>query len=87
MTDIPALLDRLATEPDDAGWSELWSALRHQGTSYSASHAALPRLADLAGRPEPLYASQAVVLAGAIVADGGSPWRTGLLPRRAATPP
>lgn len=69
--DIPALLDRLATEPDDAGWSELWSALCHQGTTYPASYAALPRLADLAGRPEPLYSSQAVVLAGAIVADGG----------------
>ncbi|CAL9487545.1 hypothetical protein SUDANB95_03149 [Actinosynnema sp. ALI-1.44] len=65
------MLDRLATEPDDAGWSELWSALRHQGTTYPAGRAALPRLADLAGRPEPLYASQAVVLAGAIVADGG----------------
>ncbi|GAA0221248.1 hypothetical protein GCM10010492_19210 [Saccharothrix mutabilis subsp. mutabilis] len=69
--DIPALLDRLATEPDDAGWSDLWSALCHQGTTYPASRAALPRLADLAGRPEPVYAAQAVVLAGAIVADGG----------------
>ncbi len=67
--DIPALLDRLATDPDDAGWSDLWSALCHQGTTYPASYAALPRLADLAGRPEPIYAGQAVALAGAIVAD------------------
>lgn len=46
-------------------WSELWSALCHQGTSYTASYAALPRLAEMASL-------DAVLLAAGIVADGGA---------------
>ncbi|KOX34236.1 hypothetical protein ADK67_04335 [Saccharothrix sp. NRRL B-16348] len=69
--DVPPLLDRLATDPDDGTWSELWSSLCHQGSTYSASYAALPRLADLARDLDEPHATQAVTLAGAIVAGGG----------------
>ncbi|MEV6239040.1 hypothetical protein [Lentzea sp. NPDC051838] len=62
--DIPGLLDRVAKANDEEAWSELWSALCHQGTSYPASYAALPHLARIDD-------VQAVVLAGGIVADGG----------------
>ena len=62
--DIPALLDRAAADDQEA-WSELWSALCHQGTSYTASYAALPRLAEMAN-------VDAVLLAAGIVADGGA---------------
>ncbi|NKE59970.1 hypothetical protein FXN61_25490 [Lentzea sp. PSKA42] len=62
--DIPGLLDRVATSNDSEAWDELWSALCHQGTTYPASYAALPHLAGIDD-------VMAVVLAGAIVADGG----------------
>ena len=46
--DIPALLRRLAEEPDsDEGgdpWYTLWSALAHQGDVYPASFAAVPHI-------------------------------------------
>jgi hypothetical protein len=61
--DIPALLDRAAANDQEA-WSQLWSALCHQGSSYTASYAALPHLAEM---PH----VDAVVLAAGIVADGG----------------
>jgi hypothetical protein len=39
--DIPALLDGAGSEPTDEVLGELWSRLRHQGTVYTASYAAL----------------------------------------------
>lgn len=73
--DIPALFARLGGTEDDAVWSELWSALCHQGSVYEASWAALPVLADIArGRAqgEPF---QAVILAGAITGYEADPRR------------
>ncbi|USX55366.1 hypothetical protein [Lentzea sp. HUAS12] len=61
--DVPALLDRAAAGDQEA-WSELWSRLCHQGTSYPASYAALPHLAAMNN-------ADAVLLAAGIVADGG----------------
>ncbi|QSR27709.1 hypothetical protein CFH99_18965 [Nocardioides aromaticivorans] len=44
---VEALLTR-GDSDDAATWEELWSRLCHQGTAYTASYAALPRLAGLA---------------------------------------
>lgn len=62
--DIPALLDRIASEPNAERWSNLWSALCHQGSVYSASFAALPWLADVAGSDDREQAVSALNLAG-----------------------
>jgi hypothetical protein len=46
--DVPELLERFREQPDDEDWDELWSCLCHQYTTYSATYAALPHLADIA---------------------------------------
>ncbi|MEW1638495.1 hypothetical protein AB0469_31115 [Streptomyces sp. NPDC093801] len=66
--DMPALLEQTASEPSPERWSDLWSALCHQGSVYSASFAALPWLADVAGSDDREQAVSALNLAGAIVA-------------------
>ncbi|WP_043465138.1 hypothetical protein [Kitasatospora sp. MBT66] len=67
--DIPALLDRIEADPSDGHWSALWSALCHQGSVYSASFAALPRLTAIAATAaDPKEQVNAVQLAAAIVA-------------------
>ncbi|MER5278836.1 hypothetical protein ABT025_24220 [Streptomyces sp. NPDC002809] len=66
--DIPALLDRIASDPASGHWSDLWSALCHQGSVYSASFAALPWLAGMAGTDDRDQAVSALTLAGAIMA-------------------
>lgn len=55
-TDVPPLLEQLATLPDAAGetepWFSLWSALAHQGDVYDASFAAVPHVVQaLASAP------------------------------------
>ncbi|MFE4696871.1 hypothetical protein ACFRIC_07225 [Streptomyces sp. NPDC056738] len=65
--DIPALFERLGTEPNDEVWSDLWSRLCHQGSVYSASFAALAPLADLGGEAGK-DGDNALLLAGAIAA-------------------
>ncbi|MFB7477129.1 hypothetical protein [Kitasatospora sp. NPDC056184] len=69
--DIPDLLDRLVSAPDDDLWSDLWSALCHQGTVYPASFAALPWLAGRAGCGDREQEVNALLLAGAILAGAG----------------
>ncbi|MFF7991408.1 hypothetical protein ACFZDG_16650 [Kitasatospora xanthocidica] len=69
--DIPALLGRIAAEPNAELWSDLWSALCHQGSVYSASFAALPWLTGTAESGNREQAVNALVLAGAIVAGTG----------------
>jgi hypothetical protein len=54
--DIPDLLVRAETESrggnePGSAWFELWSALSHQGDSYSASYAAVPFLIKIAQLP------------------------------------
>ncbi|MFJ2785501.1 MULTISPECIES: hypothetical protein [unclassified Streptomyces] len=71
--DIPALLARIAPEPDSGLWNDLWSALCHQGSVYSASFAALPWLADMAENEDRGQAVNALGLAGAIMAGAGQP--------------
>lgn len=66
--DMPTLLGRIAREPEPELWSDLWSALCHQGSVYSASFAALPWLADVAGSDDHEQAVNALTLAGAIMA-------------------
>ncbi|MET9540555.1 hypothetical protein ABZY16_24080 [Streptomyces sp. NPDC006553] len=66
--DIPALLAHIASEPTPELWSDLWSALCHQGSVYSASFAALPWLADMAETEDRGQAVNALGLAGAIMA-------------------
>ncbi|GAA1539142.1 hypothetical protein GCM10009730_55400 [Streptomyces albidochromogenes] len=65
--DIPALFERLGTEPNDEAWSDLWSRLCHQGSVYPASFAALALLAGL-GSEAGKDGDNALLLAGAIVA-------------------
>jgi len=55
-TDVPRLLEQLATLPDSGGerqpWFSLWSALAHQGDVYDASFAAVPHVVQaLASAP------------------------------------
>ncbi|MFJ6136817.1 hypothetical protein [Kitasatospora sp. NPDC092286] len=69
--DIPPLLDRIAAEPSAELWHDLWSALCHQGSVYSASFAALPWLAGTAESRNREQAVNALVLAGAITAGAG----------------
>ncbi|MFJ9589270.1 hypothetical protein [Streptomyces acidicola] len=69
--DIPALLDRIASEPSSELWNDLWSSLCHQGSVYSASFAALPWLAGTAGSDDREQAVSALTLAGAIMAGAG----------------
>lgn len=73
--DIPGLFARLGGIEDDAVWTELWSALCHQGSVYEASWAALPVLADIARGGSPGAPFQAVILAGAITGDEADPRR------------
>lgn len=54
--DIPILLAKARTDTrrghvPDSTWFDLWSALCHQGDSYSASFAAVPFLIQLAALP------------------------------------
>jgi hypothetical protein len=53
---IPALLVRAETDTrgghvQGSTWFDLWSALCHQGDSYTGSYAAVPHLVQLAERP------------------------------------
>ena len=66
---MPALLNRLTPDPADEVWGELWSRICHQGSVYSASFAALPALADAAGRWQPKQRAQPLALAGCILAS------------------
>jgi hypothetical protein len=75
--DIPALLDRIASGPKPELWSDLWSALCHQGSVYSASFAALPWLAGVAGSDDREQAVNALALAGAIMAGAEQPHGAG----------
>lgn len=46
---IGSLLDQAESDGEEV-WADLWSRLCHQGTVYTASYAALPRLTELAER-------------------------------------
>ncbi|MFJ8229893.1 hypothetical protein ACIQ9E_08025 [Streptomyces sp. NPDC094448] len=75
--DIPALLARIASEPESDLWNDLWSALCHQGSVYSASFAALPWLAGMAENEDRGQAVNALGLAGAIMARAEQPHGAG----------
>src|SRR5690606_13208993 len=51
-----------------------WSRLFHQGTVYSASHAALPALRDMACQWSPADRQEPLLLAGAIAASTDQPY-------------
>ncbi|MEU3242718.1 hypothetical protein [Streptomyces sp. NPDC006875] len=72
--DIPGLLDTVRWLPTDATWTALWSRLCHQGTAYSASHAALPALRDIARQWSPADRQMPLLLAGAIAASTDQPY-------------
>ncbi|WP_435058813.1 hypothetical protein [Streptomyces sp. bgisy060] len=71
--DMPVLLARIASEGESDLWSDLWSALCHQGSVYSASFAALPWLTDMAEDEDREQAVNALHLAGAIMAGVAQP--------------
>jgi hypothetical protein len=58
---------KLTPEADASIWDKLWSRLCHQGTVYSASFAALPALADVAGQWKPTERAQVIALAASIL--------------------
>lgn len=65
---VPALLERFADDPSDV-WSELMDHLCPQAdTAYSASYAALPRLAGIAATCRTEHLGGVLLAAGAIVA-------------------
>src|SRR5262245_54778561 len=68
-SDVPALLARLAPEPEADVWEELWSRLCHQSTVYSASFAALPALVDAAAQWKPGQRNMILALAAGIIAS------------------
>lgn len=72
--DIPGLLDAVSRTPSDSGWNDLWSRLCHQGAVYSASHAALPALRDMARQWSSADRQAPLVLAGAIAASTVQPY-------------
>ncbi|OSZ62130.1 hypothetical protein OQI_01610 [Streptomyces pharetrae CZA14] len=72
--DIPSLLDRAGSDPQDSSWDDLWSRLCHQGTVYSASYAALPALTEMARRWTPPDRQAPLHLAGSIVASTDRPY-------------
>ncbi|MBO4252812.1 hypothetical protein [Streptomyces griseorubiginosus] len=67
--DIPGLFAQLGGPEDDRVWTDLWSALCHQGSVYEASWAAMPVLADIALGRAPGEPIQAVLMAGLITTD------------------
>lgn len=75
--DLPSLLGLIESAPTPERWNDLWSALCHQGSVYSASFAALPWLTRTAGGPERGEAVNAVHLAGAIMAGADQPHEAG----------
>ncbi|WP_303636154.1 hypothetical protein [Stenotrophomonas tuberculopleuritidis] len=74
-----ALLASLMDPQHQQDWNDIWSHLCHQGTVYTASHAALPVLLAIARQSGRRDRDDALLLAGAIVAgsDVGDP---GLVP-------
>jgi hypothetical protein len=66
--EIPLLLDQLSPDPNAEVWGELWSRICHQGSVYSASFAAIPRLTQAAAVWPPSARSMVLSLAGAIFA-------------------
>ncbi|MCI3273824.1 hypothetical protein [Streptomyces cylindrosporus] len=74
--DIPGLFAQLGGPEDDRVWSDLWSALCHQGSVYEASWAAMPVLADIALGRAPGEPVQAVLMAGLITTDPDAERRT-----------
>ena len=73
---VGELLDR-AEADDRAVWDELWSRLCHQGTVYSASYAALPRLTEIAERRPPAVYVEPLHLATAIMSSTDGPEQPG----------
>ncbi|MEU4198282.1 hypothetical protein AB0E69_40745 [Kribbella sp. NPDC026611] len=71
---VGGLLERAGTGDRDV-WDELWSRLCHQGTVYSASYAALPRLTELAAHRDPREFVEPLFLATCIIGstDGPAP--------------
>ncbi|MFC0042379.1 hypothetical protein [Actinomadura rayongensis] len=67
--DVPALLDALVPDGTADVWDELWSRLCHQGTVYSASFAALPRLTEAAAAWDPADRVMVLALAAAIAVE------------------
>jgi len=72
--DVPGLLDSVSPDAQDPGWDKLWSRLRHQGTVYSASYAALPALTEMARQWSPADREMPLCLAGSIVASTDRPY-------------
>lgn len=66
--EIPSLLDQISPDPRADVWEELWSRLCHQGSVYSGSFAAIPRLTQAAAAWQPSDRPMVLSLAGAIFA-------------------
>lgn len=72
--DIPVLLGQASPDGSSQVWSDLWSRLCHQGSVYSASHAAIPALAEMAQQWPAPARFEPILLAAAIVAGIDQPW-------------
>lgn len=66
------LLEALTDPAHGQDWNDIWSHLCHQGTVYTASHAALPVLLAIARQPGRHDRDDPLLLAGAIVAGSAT---------------
>jgi hypothetical protein len=72
-SDLPEILGRLS-DGDVEAMDDLFGSICHQGTTYTASYAAVPHLADIAGRTRDAgLRAQILVLIGSIAADTERP--------------
>lgn len=71
--DVPRMVQDLAREPtlpgSDKVWTDVWSALCHQGTVYSATYAAVPHLVAIAEHLPPTARREYIYFVGAVAAS------------------
>ena len=65
--DIPRILSALTPDSESPAWTDLWSRVCHQGTTYSSSPAVLPFLVNVASNWSAADRVMPLALAGSIV--------------------
>ena len=81
---VPVLLAAAeASDTDEGGaWDDLWGRLYHQGTVYTASYAAIPRLAEMTLQHDSAGYVAALHLAASIIASNDGPEESALVRQR-----
>ena len=72
--DVPEMLRDLEEKPSEKSWEAIWSALCHQGDTYSATYAAIPHVYRLASTRDPEDQIEYLSFIGAVASDtSGNP--------------